>query len=163
MDLHVKLTAKDIFCFSMYHFYRTVTGIISMFCTVAVLGVVAASWSSQPGPFRVILFAGAVLVACCQPFIIYRKAVKQASDPVLSKEIFYKFDYSGFKVQQGKDKAMIRWTQIQTAKRIPGMYVLYLEKARAYLVPDWALTGDKKDRLLELIRAHVDERKRRGI
>lgn len=163
MDVRVKLKAGDIFRFSMYHFYRTITGIVSVFCTITVLGVVAASWSSQPGPFRVVLLVGIVFVAGCQPFVLYRKAVKQTKDPVLSKEISFKFDYSGFKAQQGKDKAVIRWTQIQKVRRIPGMYILYLEKARAYLVPDWALADGKREKFLELVHAHVDANKRRGI
>lgn len=163
MDVRVKLTVKDIFSFSIYHFYKSTMGVISIFCTLAVILVTVAYWSLQSGLFQVILLTGVILVAGSQPFILYRKAVRQTKDPALSREILLKFDYSGFKAQQGKDKAAIRWSQLLKVKRIPGMYVLYLEKGRAYLLPDWALSGDKKRLLLELIRAHVNEKKRKGI
>lgn len=162
MELRLKLTAKDIFLFSMFHFYKTISGGISVACTIMVLGIVAATWSSQTGIYRGLLVAGIIFVALCQPLTLYRKAVKQAKDPAAGKEIFYKMDYNGVHVQQGKEKANINWNQIVKIGRIPGITVFYLNKSRAYLFPDWALTG-KKEQFVKLLDQYVPKAKRKGI
>lgn len=163
MDLRVKLKAKDIFIFSIFHFYKSVMGAVSVICTLLVLGVVAASWPMQTGIFRVILLLGAVVVAACQPFMIYQKAGRQVRDPQLGKEIQYKMDYNGVRVRQGKEKAVIGWNQIARVGRMPGLYVLYLNKSRAYLLPDRALVSGKKEQLLKLLNQYVPIEKRKGI
>lgn len=163
MELRIKLTAADIYKFSMYHFYRSAPGVISVFCTVMVFGVVAVSWNAQPPSWRIGLLAGAVIVAACQPLVLYRKAVRQTQNPLLSKEIFMKLDHNGIKAQQGKDKANLRWKQIIKAKKIPGMHVLYLDRSNAYLIPGWVLDGSKKEEFEDLIKKHVAAEKRKGI
>ncbi|MEG1575639.1 MAG: YcxB family protein [Clostridium sp.] len=163
MELRVKLMPKDIFMFSMYHFYQTIPGIISVACTILVLGVVAASWSAQPGVFRAIMLIGVVFVMVSQPFLIYQKAVRQTKDPQAGKEIYYKLDYNGIRVQQGKEKGTVSWSQVVKVRKIPGTFVVYLNRSRAYLFPYWALTGDKKTQFTSAINQYVSKEKRRGI
>lgn len=163
MELRLKLMVKDIFLFSMCHFYKTILGGVSVACTIMVVGIVAATWHSQAGMYRAILVVGMIFVALCQPLTLYRKAVKQVKDPVAGKELFYKMDYNGLHVQQGKEKANIHWNQIVKIGRIPGVTVFYLNKSRAYLFPDWALSGGKKEQLVKILDQYVPKAKRRGI
>lgn len=163
MDLRIKLTPKDIFLFSMSHFYKTIAGGISVACTLMVLGVVAVTWTSQTGIYKGLLVVGIIFVAVCQPITLYRKAVKQARDPQAGKEISYKMDYNGVHVQQGREKANINWNQILRVGRVPGITVFYLNRSRAYLFPDWVLAGDKKAEFLKLLNQYVPKEKRKGI
>lgn len=163
MELRVKLTAKDIFLFSVFHFYKTVVGGISVACTLMVIGIVAITWPSQTGFNRVVLLVGILFVTVCQPLTLYRKAVKQSKDPQAGKEIAYRMDYNGVHVQQGKDKANINWNQIVKVGRIPGITVFYLNRSRAYLFPDWALAGEKKTQFVKLLDQYVSKEKRKGI
>lgn len=163
MDLRVKLTAKEIFIFSIYHFYRSMAGAISVICAAMVLGVVIVSWSSQTGILRLVLFLSAVVVVVCQPFMLYRKAVKQAQSNETGKEIIYKMDYNGLKVQQGREKAVVYWNQIIKVRRLPGMYVMYLNRSRAYLFPERVLMNGKKEQFMKVLAQYVPADKRKGI
>lgn len=163
MELRVKLTAKEMFLFTITHFYKSLTGILSVITTAMVVGIVAVSWSSQSGAFRAVLLAGVAFIVCLQPFMLYAKSARQARDPQLGKEIFYKMDYNGVKVQQGREKANIGWRQITKVGKIPGIYVLYLSKATAYLIPERTLSGGKKGQFLKLLDQYVDREKRKDI
>lgn len=161
MELRIKLSAKDIFTFSIIHFYKTFTGFLSVITTAMVIGVVAMSWPEQSGAFRGILLLGVIVVICLQPFMLYVKSVRQTRDPQLGKELYYKLDYNGIRVQQGREKSNISWRQIAKVGRIPGIYVIYLNKSTAYLIPDWALSGGKKEQFLKILDQYIDREKRK--
>lgn len=163
MDLRVKLTAREIFVFSIYHFYKSMAGVISILCAAMVLGVVVVSWSSQTGILRLVLFLSAVVVVVCQPIMLYRKAVNQVRNNETGKEIIYKMDYNGLKVQQGREKAVIYWNQIIKVRRLPGIYVMYLNRSRAYLFPERVLDNGKKEQFMKVLAQYVPEEKRKGI
>ena len=163
MELRVKNTAREIFLFSMSHFYRSVPGIINVVCMIMALGLSAAVWGSQTGPMRVMLGAALAAALAVQPFVLYRKAAREAADPNRSREIHFKIDYNGLKVSQGKEKASIRWNQVLKVGKVSDIYIIYLTKNRAYLIPGRVLTGEKKEMFLGLIRQYVSTEKRRGI
>ena len=104
-----------------------------------------------------------VLIACTQPFVLYRKAGREALDPQRSKETHFKIDYNGLRVHQGRDKAVIRWKQIIKVGKVSDIYVLYLTKDRAYLFPQRVLEGGKKEQFLNLLREYVPAELRKGI
>ena len=108
MDLRVKVTSREIFLFSLHHYYHSVPGFISIGCTILALGAVVATWPAQPGYTKVILALAVVLVACIQPFDLFRKAGREALDPQRSKNTHCKIDYNGISDQQGRDKDLFR-------------------------------------------------------
>lgn len=163
MDLRIKVTAREIFLFSLHHYYHSTAGAISIGCSVLALGAVAATWSAQPGYMKGILALAVVLIAATQPFVLYRKAGKETLDPQRSRETHFKIDYNGLRVHQGKDKAVIRWNQIVKVGKISDIYILYLTKDRAYLFPERVLDGGKKEQFLNVIREYVPAEKRKGI
>lgn len=163
MDLRIKVTAREIFLFSLHHYYHSTPGFISIGCTILALGAVAVTWPAQPGYMKGVLALAVILVAATQPFVLYRKAGREALDPQRSKETHFKIDYNGLRAQQGKDKAMIHWNQIIKVGRVSDIYVLYLTKDRAYLFPERALADGKKEQFLKLLREYVPAEKRRGI
>ena len=64
MDLRVKVTSREIFLFSLHHYYHSVPGFISIGCTILALGAVVATWPAQPGFMKAILALAVVLIAC---------------------------------------------------------------------------------------------------
>ena len=163
MDLRVKVTSRETFLFSLHHYYHSVPGFISIGCTILALGAVVATWPAQPGFMKAILALAVVLSACTQPFVLYRKAGREALDPQRSKETHFKIDYNGLRVHQGRDKAVIRWKQIIKVGKVSDIYVLYLTKDRAYLFPQRVLEGGKKEQFLNLLREYVPAELRKGI
>ena len=163
MDLRVKVTSREIFLFSLHHYYHSVPGFISIGCTILALGAVVATWPAQPGFMKAILALAVVLIACTQPFVLYRKAGREALDPQRSKETHFKIDYNGLRVHQGRDKAVIRCKQIIKVGKVSDIYVLYLTKDRAYLFPQRVLEGGKKEQFLNLLREYVPAELRKGI
>lgn len=163
MDLRIKVTAREIFLFSLHHYYHSTPGFISIGCTILALGAVAATWPAQPGYMKAALILAAFLIAATQPFVLYRKAGREALDPQRSRETHFKIDYNGLRIHQGKDKAVIRWNQIVKVGKISDIYILYLSKDRAYLFPERALAGGRKEQFLNLLREYLPAEKRKGI
>ena len=67
MDLRVKVTSREIFLFSLHHYYHSVPGFISIGCTILALGAVVATWPAQPGFMKAILALAVVLIAPALP------------------------------------------------------------------------------------------------
>lgn len=163
MELKVTLTAKEIFLFSVHHFYHSVPGLISLGCTVLALLAGASALAAQSADAQGAVLAIMILVVVTQPYILYRKAVKKAADPQTSKQIQYKFDFNGIRVQQGKEKASLRWNQIDKVGKLFSIYIIYLTKERAYLIPVRVLPGGKKGQFLDIIKKYIPAEKRKGI
>lgn len=164
MEIKVKLTTKEIFLFSIYHFYRSWAGIMSIGVLIAAVVVTGIRWEGLDESVKDTLPIVIMLAAVMQVFILYRKAAKQAENPQMGQEIQYKLDYTGVRAHQGKNSSIVSWDQIVRVKRVFDMYVLYLAGRQGFLIPDRVLLlGNKRDRFLSVIKRYVAADRIKGI
>ena len=155
MDLRVKVGAREIFLFSLHQFYRTMPGFFSIGCTLIAYGALFAVWGSLDTVMGIALFLAIAASMFSQVIMMRRRAEKQASDPNMSQETYFKFDYNGFKVTRGKEKAQIPWKQIIKVGKIKDIYVLYLTQNRAYLIPGEYLKNGREQKFLRLLKEYM--------
>lgn len=155
MILKIKLSAKDLFRFSMIHSYQGQTGIFTAFCVVVGIMMIfrgIAQSSAYYGLMGVLIMVLFVLVT---PLTLYMKAKKQAAtNPMYKTESVYDMQEDGIHVTIDDQNGLIPWDQIIKIRYNWGMYILYTGKQSAFIFPDEAL-GSKKDEIMNYIYQHI--------
>lgn len=160
--LEVKLTAKDLWKFSMYHSNKGGLGAFNLIFSAAALFLLITTWKSNTVMYRALLVICALMFTVWQPALLYLKAAKQAKSPVIKNPMGLSFSREGIVVTQGTERLELVWENIGRAEAIRGMVIVYMDKVHAYLIPD-AVSGDKKEALLSLFREALPPERRKRI
>ena len=158
----VKLTAKDLWKFSLYHSNKGMLGIFNVIFSLAAIFLLVTTWRSNTVMYRALLIVCALMFTVWQPFLLYLKAAKQSKRPVIQNPMDLSFSREGIVVTQGTERLELIWENIGRVERIRGMIIVYMGKVRAYLLPD-TITGEKKEELLDLFRESLPAERRKKI
>jgi hypothetical protein len=160
--LDVKLTAKDLWKFSMYHSYRGFQGIFSILFSAAALYALATTWRTATISYRLLLFVCVLMFTVWQPFVLYMKAARQAKRSVIHDGMTLSISAEGIVVTQGQEKLELRWEDVVLVKRIGTMLIIYMDRIHAYLLPD-SVTGEKAAELTAFIKENLPPERRKRI
>ncbi|HIX14847.1 MAG TPA: YcxB family protein [Candidatus Hungatella pullicola] len=158
----VRLTAKDLWKFSMYHSNKGMLGIFNVIFSLLAIFLLITSWSTLNAAYRILLLVCALMFTVWQPFVLYLKAARQAKRPVIQNPMELSFSREGLVVKQGEEQMELSWDQMGKAERVGKMIILYMDRVHAYLLPDSA-TGDKKDALTALLKEYMPQERRKRI
>ena len=64
---------------------------------------------------------------------------------------------------QANSKGEISWDKLVKVKKIAGIYVLYLGRDKAYLMPKRVFRGSEEQIFLSMLTRNLPQEKRRGI
>ena len=134
-QFHIQVEAGDLWRFSMYHANKGYLGIFNVLFTLASLYLLVTKWTSSTMAYR----------------LLFLKAMKQAKNQRLKAPMDMTFTKEGFVVAQGEESMKVTWDQIGRAVGIPGEYILYMGRMRAYLLPDRVM-GEEKAKFGEFLR-----------
>ena len=162
IEIEVKLTAKDLWKFSMYHSYRGLQGLFNIIFSVAAVFLLITTWNSNSASYRVLLIVCALMFTVWQPGILYLKALKQAKNPAIQNAMTLTFDENGIMVSQGEEILEIKWENIGKVDRMKDMMIVYMDRVHAYLLPD-SVTGEKKTAIRGLIKEKLPPVRRKRI
>ena len=162
IEIEVKLTAKDLWKFSMYHSYQGLQGLFNIIFSAAAVFLLITTWSSNSTPYRVLLIVCALMFTVWQPGILYLKAARQAKNPRIQNSMLLSFDEEGILVSQGEESLPIAWENIGKVDRAGDMMILYMDRVHAYLLPDSVL-GEKKTEIRSLIKEKLPPERRKRI
>lgn len=162
VDVTLHITAKDLWTFSMYHANAGFMGIFNLIFSLAALYLLIFRWSSTTVPYRCLLVVCALIFTVWQPFLLWNKARKQAKRPAVKNPMRLVFDDEKLTVSQEETFADFTWEQMGRLDAKPSMYILYMDRVHAYLIPKETL-GEQEDAFRELALAHLPKEKRRKI
>lgn len=159
--IEVRLTARELWKFSMYHSYKGLLGLFNVIFSAAAVFLLAATWSRDTVPYRVLLIVCALMFTVWQPALLYGKAARQAKTPAIKTPLTLSFDEKGITAAQGTESLELEWEKIGRVEQGFGMLIIYMDRVHAYLLPD-SVTGEKKAALCGLIKEKLpsDRRKR---
>lgn len=160
--IEIKLTAKDLWKFSMYHAYRGMQGIFNVIFSAAAVFLLLTTWGSNPVSYRVLLIICALMFTVWQPAILYLKSVKQAKNPMIQNAMILSFGQDDIVIKQGNESLSLTWENIGRVDRFRDMMIVYMDRVHAYLLPDSVL-GEKKAALTALIREKMPPERRKRI
>lgn len=158
----VKMTAKDLWQFSLYHANNGMLGIFNIIFTGASLFLVVTKWGALEPKHRVLLVFCALLFTVIQPALLYQKARKQAKLPAVQQPMRLLFSEQGLNVEQGEQKAGFTWEQIGRVDRKKTMVIVYMDRIHAYLLPNECMAG-REDEFFEMVRMYLPKERRRKI
>lgn len=160
--IEIKLTAKDLWKFSLYHAYWGSRGIFPAIFSLAAVYLLITAWSTTTVAYRIMLLVSALVFTVWQPFLLYLKSAKQAKNPRIQNGMTLSFDDEGILVSQGEENLSLEWENIKRGERIGDMIILYMDRIRAYLLPDSCM-AEKKEEITALIKEKLPSKRRKRI
>ena len=145
MKIQVKMTARDIFDFSMYSAYSGFAGIFTFVFLILVIGILGYAWSSVAVMQRVMLLGCIILFVFVQPIMIWMKAKAHAKTTGYSTPINLDVSDEQIGVEQAGVTGELKWDQIWKVVRIPNMYIIKVGPTNGYLVPFRSIEGRKQE------------------
>lgn len=98
-----------------------------------------------------------------QIFAIWKQAERTAGDAKTGAEIVFHIGDEGIRARQANCKGEISWDKLVKVKKIAGIYVLYLGRDKAYLMPKRVFRGSEEQIFLSMLTRNLPQEKRRGI
>ena len=157
MDLRVKIQPKEIFIYSMYNFWAGLRGIGCIILTVLVIIAAAASEERLGTQVTNLVILGVIALTGFQIFAIWKQAERTAGDAKTGAEIVFHIGDEGIRARE------ISWDKLVKVKKIAGIYVLYLGRDKAYLMPKRVFRGSEEQIFLSMLTRNLPQEKRRGI
>lgn len=162
VEFDVNVTVKDLFVFLMNNTYKRFTGVLWLLFSCGCVGVVVYTWGDIPLLNSIILILVAAFYTVFNPLILYSKAKKQVkNNDYFRNTLSYTVDGSGITVEQGEDKAAIKWEEMWKAVKFGSLVVVYVTTIRAFILPIRCM-GDKYNDFVDLARGGLNTRCRLG-
>ena len=162
VDVTLHITAKDLWIFSMYHANAGFMGMFNILFSLAALYLLIFRWGSTTAPYRILLVVCALMFTVWQPFLLWLKAGKQAKRPAVKTPMRLVFTDEKLTVSQAENSADFNWEEMGRLDAKPAMYILYMDRVHAYLIPKTAL-AEQEEAFRELVTAHLPKERRRKI
>ena len=162
MRFEVKLTAKELWQFSMYHANAGFTGLFNLIFTAAALFLLVFRWGELTVAYRLLLVGCVMIFTVLQPLLLYGKVRRQAKIPAMAEPMYLTFREEVLQVEQNGQDALFTWEQMGRLDRKPTMAVLYMDRVHAYLLPK-AVLGEQEPAFYEMAKAHLPKERRKGF
>ncbi len=129
------VTKSDLYCFLLYHNYARLVGIIGfLFSTACLIGAVITFGKVELYSTLLLLLVGSMFTIY-QPIALYRKAVKQAKNPVMQKPMVYGFGKEGMVVSQDDNYAAVSWDELWKIIARKNAIYIFMDPVRANIIP----------------------------
>lgn len=162
MKFEVKLTAKELWQFSMYHANAGATGLFNVIFTAAALFLLIFRWETLTVAYRLLMFGCVLIFTVLQPLLLYGKVRKQAKMPAMAAPMYLTFREEGLQVEQNDQVASFPWEQMARMDKKPTMVVLYMDRVHAYLLPKKIL-AEQEEAFYELVKTYLPKERRKGF
>ncbi|MFT4107944.1 MAG: YcxB family protein [Lacrimispora sp.] len=160
--IEIKLTAKDLWRFSLYHAYWGSKAVFPAIFSLAAVYLLVTSWDTSTVAYRIMFLVSALVFTVWQPLLLYLKSAKQAKNSRIRNGMTLSFDEEKILVSQGEESLSLEWENIRRGERIGDMTILYMDRIRAYLLPDDCL-AEKKAEVTALIKEKLPPKRRKRI
>ena len=137
--LNVKINAKDIYDYMLYHQYNSAAGLIGS--GVGALMVVAFFMNRH----FIFLIAGVVILLYL-PCTLFLKSRQQALlNPVFQQEMEYVLNGEGLTIRQGDAEETQGWEQMYKAVSTSKSIIIYTSPVNATIIPKRCMEDFKMD------------------
>lgn len=146
-----EVTAFDFWRSSMRRTYKSVTGVINIVFTCAMLVLAFKFFRNAKILEQSLLLLGCIWFPIIQPLIIYtrqRKCVKQ-----MPKNLMLSFSEKGVQVQVDEKKEEIPWKKLDHIVMEPNMVIFYSDERHGYIVTNRSM-GQEREAFLSFIKQH---------
>ena len=151
IKIDMKLNAKDIWLFSMYHSNRGFLFIFNLLFTVSMYYFMITTWNRIDIPRRILFVVMSNMFLIVQPAMLYLKSQKQARTDAVRAGFSLSLNDEGIEVVSGEEKVDFKWEIGFRSRILPGIIVIYVDAIRGYLLPD-RYTKANKERIVAILK-----------
>ena len=162
MQIHVKMTEKDLFDFSMYSSYSGAMGVFNVIFTVAALVLLVVTWTWVSVYQKLLLVCCALIFTVLQPAMLHFKSKKQAQMTGFSMPINLTLTDEKIAVEQAGVTGDVLWNQVWSAVRIKSMFIIKVGPTHGYLIPNATVEGREQE-LIDILKKNLPPRKTKGL
>ncbi len=135
MEFDVKMEARSLSGFVLYHNYVRPGGIIGVFLSVAAIVALIIRWDHWTGVQRCLLIVLALLFLVFQPLMLLQKANTQLHSGVFDKPMHYNFGEEEFSISQGTSEENFKYIDIRKAVIHKSVIYIYMTTVSAFIIP----------------------------
>lgn len=162
MKIEVKMTAKDLFDFSMYNLYSGASGVFNLVFTLAALIFFIFTAAGNPAYQNILLIICILLFPVVQPLLLRSQAKKQAEAIGFSTPIHMELTDEKIAVEQAGVEGELEWGQVKKAVQIRQMFIIKAGKYHGYLIPKRSVEGREQE-LVEILKKNLPDSKTKGL
>ena len=164
MKISVKMTARDLFTFSMYNSYTGFMGFFNIGFSLAALVLLIVTWDWPQAVWHQKLLMGfcALLFSVIQPCLLWNKSKKQAQAHGFSTPVNLTLSDDGVFVEQAGVTGDMPWKYVTKIVRLKSMYIIKVGPGRAYLVPNDTIEGREQE-FVDILKRNLPEKKTKGL
>ncbi len=157
MTFKVKVRARDLYGFTIYHTYSGMMG--KLWVLFSIVCLAAAIWTfgdiSVQGTVALVVMG--CLFTVLNPLMLYYKCIRRVQKTAIYKEPFqYTLTKKGFSIAQGDQSSQMRWLDL---------FQIICTKKAVYLCPDpihaqiisLEQLGDQAEQLKDFLRKQVSQ------
>lgn len=157
IEFELKLQTKDLFLYTMYHTYLSLSGVFSLFISIGSLIIFFLNLGKVPASTLCVLLMVALLFPVVQPVLLYlkcRKQIKKSKD--INESLHYILSEEKIEISQGEQKAEVHWYDIRKVVYLKNVLYLYMSPVRAFIFPRSACAG-QFDALVKLVKESMEK------
>lgn len=160
-EFDIKITAKDMYRFNMYHAYHGFQGIFASVLGIAVIVIAILSIGTVDTMYTIIYILFGIVFLVYVPVSLYLRSKRQIStSPILKNSLHYQIDEQGIHVSQQEQTALLEWKQIYKMVSTKSNLLIYSTRVNAYVIPMEAL-GKQYDTIKKLAEQHLESYRRK--
>lgn len=155
VKFEVKMTAKYMFDFMLYHNYSRLSGILGAVVGVFALGIGIQTVMAGDTQSAAIYFLCAILFLIITPYTMWSRAKMQVkTTPMFQKPLEYEFTEEGIAIRQDEQEAVNPWSEFTKAVSTNKSVILYLGRVRALVLPKECM-GEQYEEAVKMIHTHM--------
>lgn len=151
IKIDMKLNAKDIWLFSMYHSNRGFLLIFNVLFTIVMYYYMITSWNKIDTPRKIMFVLLANMFLIIQPAMLYLKSAKQARSEAIRAGLSLEMNDEGIVVSSKGESIDFKWESGFRSRIVPGIIIIYVDAVRGYLLPD-RYTKENKEKIVAVLK-----------
>ncbi len=136
-EFDIRLTAGELFTFTMHHTYSSASGLVGLGISIGSLVLCAARYKYFDSTTIIALLITGLLFTVVQPVMLYFKSrVQVKKNESINDDLHYRISEEGIEVSQGGQQAFVKWHEVRKRKMVKNAMYLYMSPVRAFIFPE---------------------------
>ena len=137
VEFDIRLTAGELFAFTMHHTYSSASGIAGLVISIGSLVLCAVRFKHFDSTTIMALVITGLLFTVIQPVMLYWKSrVQVKKNESINDNLHYKISEEGIEVSQGEQQAFVKWYEVRKRKITKNAMYIYMSPIRAFIFPE---------------------------
>lgn len=134
LNFDAKLSAGELYAFSMRHTYRSMSGIFGLIISFASLIICAVRFEYLDRTAVMALIIIGLIFTVVQPVMLWSKAKAQVrKNKSINDTLHYTINDDGITVSQGEQEAKVKWYEIRKTVVVKDAIYVYMSPVRAFI------------------------------